>query len=72
MKKLFLFSLPFIFLCSCKKEYKCHCTSQERRGFVSHMDYNYKEKKKETAYAKCVQQYEESGLAGSNANCEIL
>lgn len=72
MKKLFaLFTLSF-FLFSCKKEYKCHCTSQLRRGFVSEMDYNFKERKKETAYQKCVQQYDESGSAGLDANCEIL
>jgi hypothetical protein len=36
------------------------------------MDYTFKETKKKNAYAKCVQQYDESGLAGSDPTCEIL
>jgi hypothetical protein len=72
MKKIFVFLLLMIFLSNCKKEYKCHCTSQARRGFVSNMDYTFKETKKKNAYAKCVQQYDESGLAGSDPTCEIL
>jgi len=72
MKKFFVFFTLVLFLFSCKKEYKCHCNTQHpRRGFVNDSDYTFKEKKKEDALAKCIQQYDESGLAVWGINCEI-
>jgi hypothetical protein len=72
MKKLFLFLVLVLFLFSCKKEYKCHCnTIDPQKGFINDVDYTFKERKKTEAFNKCVNKFNESGLATGGISCEI-
>lgn len=73
MKKLFILPFLLVSITSCKKEYTCSCyTIHERRGTVNNANYTIKEKKKEDAHAKCINQYEASGLATWGANCDVI
>lgn len=72
MNRLFALSLLILFISGCKKEYKCNCyTVHPRRGSQNSVDYTYKEKKESDALAKCIQSYEESGLALYGTNCVV-
>lgn len=60
-------------LYSCKKEYKCHCTTLDpNQGFVANpADYTTKEKNEEDAMVTCATKYNNSGLATGGINCQV-
>lgn len=71
MKNLCIIVL-FTFLTSCKKEYKCDCsTIDPKLGSVNPETYHVKEKNEQKALANCSKQYEDSGKNIGGVDCQV-